>query len=628
MKRILFCLPLLCILFSIKAVAQTVVFSEDFQGGSGPALPAGWSNVSTDNPGWIAGTSSALSGGIYNVPSHTRFAGINDAEYNTNLPGHNNINDQLVSPSFSLATLTAPYIQFSQFFSGQAETATVQVSTNGGATWTYIDSLYFTGMPLTWSVRQISLQQFAGMPNVKVRFGYSDGGGWGGGNAIDDIKVFQPENNDVAVDTVVLGSIITNNTPLRVTVMNRGAQVITSLSMNYTINGGTPVAQSFTGLQIIPFTTDTLIFSSPVNNLAGGENYTATVNALSVNGNTDAHPADNQAEKVFALASTSVQRAVLFELSTSSTCPPCAGFGDYYDPIWLSMGANNPDSNFNVIKYQQNFPAPYDSSYNIDAAIRMNYYYSGGIPSPTVDGHYGVDDEVIARKSVPAYITLSGAYAYDANTDSATLTIHVTPHFTASGNFKLRVALTEDHYQNPGNLNGELDYYNVERNMLPDANGTAIDTFVDGQTQTFIFKTEVTSGVVRRNTHTFWGDPQNSHLVAFVQDDDTKEVLQSMAVGANHTTGIATIPEASRLSIYPNPSGSFVNIAFTLEKGQAVLLGLTDMTGRTVYHNTPELNAGNQLLVVPTANLPTGFYIVHLQTARGNAKQKLSVIHP
>lgn len=628
MKRALFFLSFLCLLYSTIALGQTVVFSEDFETGSGAALPAGWINMSTDQPGWIAGNSSALSGGIYNIPAHGRFAGVNDSKYNTNLPGHNNMNDRLVTPAFSLSGLSAPFIQFSQFFSGQAETATVQVSVNGGNSWVYIDSLYFTGMPLIWSVRYISLQQFAGMPNVKIRFGYSDNGGWGGGNAIDDIKVFQPVDDDVALPAIVLGSIITNNTALSVVVRNMGAQEITGLSMNYLINGGNPTNQNFTGLHILPFTSDTLSFSANIDNLSAGATYTVTVNALSVNGNADAHPADNQVERKFALASTSVKRAVLFELSTSSTCPPCAGFGDHYDPIWLSMGANNPDSGFNVIKYQQNFPAPYDSSFNADAQQRMYYYYSGGIPSPTVDGHYGVDDEVMARKHVPSYLTLAGAYAYDAQTDSVTLTVHVTPHFTGAGNYKLRVALVEDHYQNPGNLNGELEYYDVERNMLPDATGTSIDTFTDGQTLAYVFKTTAVSGIVHRNSHTFWGDPQNSHMVAFVQDDDTKDVLQSVAVAANHTTGIADVAaKRINLSIAPNPSARYVTISWNMEKTQNVALSLTDIAGRTVYRISRKLSAGRPLLVVPTANLANGVYIVRLQTAEGSIGRKLNVHH-
>ncbi|OJW81196.1 MAG: hypothetical protein BGO69_04685 [Bacteroidetes bacterium 46-16] len=624
--RILYVL-FFCIFLCLNATGQVIIYSEDFESVSGRDIPVGWTSAATDTPGWIGCTTATISSGQYIVPAHTHFVGINDDRYNVNLPGHNNIDDKLTSPSFSLASLSLPFLQFSQFFAGQGETATVEVSVDGGSTWVYIDSLIYTGMPIAWQVRNISLQQFAGQADVRLRFGYSDLGNWQFGNSIDDILVYQPEDYDVSTDKVQVAKILLNNTPLKVVVTNQGAQVISSLDMNYSIDAGAPVNQTFNGLNIIPYASDTLTFSVNINGLPIDSSYTVAVYATAVNGNPDAHPADNQVSKTVIIGSSSVQRSVLFEECTSSTCPPCAGFASHYDPIWEALGANIPDSNFNIIKYQQNFPAPYDSSYNTYAGQRYGYYNMYGIPALEMDGSEEGPIDPLLHKLVPAYLTMTGNYIYNASVDSVYVTVTVTPHFTAVGNYRLRVALTENHYQNPNNLNGQLDYYDVERDMLPDATGTATDTFIDGVTKTYTFKTNVTSGNVHKNSHTFWGSPANSHMVAFVQDDDTREVLQSIIAAPAHPTGMPNVSAITDVFVYPDPASTVTHVTFGLESTQQVSVRLTNIEGRELYNNTELMKSGTHTVTIPTENLAAGLYLVMISTPSGNAVHKLNVVN-
>jgi hypothetical protein len=193
------------------------------------------------------------------------------------------------------------------------------------------------------------------------------------------------------------------------------------------------------------------------------------------------------------------------------------------------------------------------------------------------------------------------------------------------GNYRLRVVITEDHYQNPYNLNGQLNYYNVERNMLPDATGTAVDTFTDGQTQTYTFKTKLTTGVVDMGSNTFWDSMGYSHMVAFVQDDDTKGVLQSIVSPPLNPASVENISTPSNVSVYPDPASTTAYISFQLAANEKVSVRLTDISGHTIYSDMKEMNSGVQTLSIPTATLPTGLYIITIQTPAGNVVRKLNV---
>jgi hypothetical protein len=87
---------------------------------------------------------------------------------------------------------------------------------------------------------------------------------------------------------------------------------------------------------------------------------------------------------------------------------------------------------------------------------------------------------------------------------------------TAISSKKLRIVITEKfhHYDKPG-TNGEEDFENVARTMLPDHNGTTFSIAANGSKE-FSFNFNVTSEV----------NPE-LYAIAFVQDDQTQEVLQA-----------------------------------------------------------------------------------------------------
>lgn len=157
-------------------------YSEDFEGG---ALPAGWSieTMATDG-GFLFGDATTLSSGSYIITDHTLFAATNDDACDCD-----KLSERLISPDIDLTGLSAPILSYASLFYGgtylgNTETASVEVSTDGGTTWTSIGDLP-TGTD--WVNSTVSLAAYSGV--IKLAFHYSDGTGWLYGLAVDDVAV-------------------------------------------------------------------------------------------------------------------------------------------------------------------------------------------------------------------------------------------------------------------------------------------------------------------------------------------------------------------------------------------------------------------------------------------------------
>lgn len=218
-------------------------------------VSTGWKSsiVSGTNNNWVLGTpAKTYLSGAYSGPN----------AWVTKLTGNydDNTNAAIVSPQFDFSALTAaPIIKFKHKFTTETgwDALIVEISTNGGSSWTKLDNTVGTGAnfnttastswynststagPIApakfsgtasntiyssqvngWITSITTLTGAAGQSNVKVRFQFgSDGSGNGEGWAIDDIEVIIPSaptvltgtSNGITNAAVNLAGVITNN---------------------------------------------------------------------------------------------------------------------------------------------------------------------------------------------------------------------------------------------------------------------------------------------------------------------------------------------------------------------------------------------------------------------------------
>lgn len=178
--------------------------------------------TSTGNAGsdfFRLGTAVTASSAFWTIQNTnaTQFAFSNDDTCNCNKN-----NDMLISPVFSLAGLSNATLTFDHAFSAGvlAEVGEVRISTNGGATWTTIQTLTNTSTALgggaistPWvNGNTINLAAYLGQTNLRLAFRYRDGGGWNYGMAIDNVRVF---SSTVAVIQEAVNSANKDNVQLR-----------------------------------------------------------------------------------------------------------------------------------------------------------------------------------------------------------------------------------------------------------------------------------------------------------------------------------------------------------------------------------------------------------------------------
>jgi hypothetical protein len=457
-----------------------------------------------------------------------------------------------------------------------------------------------------------------------------------GTSRLDNVQTEVIANTiDGAVNAITFPKIVgaTSSTPVNVTIKNLGYNTITSLSLNYAVDGGTPVQQNFSSLSVTPFGSTTLTFTTPIVNpaIAG---HSLAVNILQVNGAADPITTNNQMTKAFTVPTQTVPRAGLIEELSSSTCPPCSTFNAVFDPLAFAQNANVPSSNFNVIKYQMNWPgAGNDASYNNDGLTRRTFYGTNGIPEHFTNGAPGgAGDlaEINASKASPAYATITGTYIVDPSSSSAGTisgSVSVTPHFSITGNYKIHIALVERFYQNTANTTGQLDYRYVMRRMIPSGNGTTVSSWTSGTPQVInITSSPYTVGSVAQMNTNMWGSPIGSDLVVFIQDNDDNSILQSKVIPAQWPTDVATIANETKVMIAPNPATDFAVVALDMASAANVTIHVTDALGRIVHTTTQQLSAGRNDIGINTSEFSTGLYNVTIQTEKGSITERLSVV--
>lgn len=281
MQKVIFTNILLLLLFTTSY--SQIIFSESFES---TTIPVDW-RIESDasDGGWKFGTSEALSSQSFEIESNgSQIAATNDDGCNCDKR-----NEYLISKPIDLSGVEAAVLKFDlyfgdQTFEGAQEDATVEISEDG-INWTVLDDLHGHG---GWDQHFLDISAYVGDESVYVAFRYDDNGGWLYGLAIDNVAVEVPNSLDAslaALDKKVFGEI-GKDFNISGTLLNLGVVPITSLEMQYTVNGENPVIQTFENLNINGFTYSNFQFDQPWMPSVEGVTI-IDVDILSVNGTED-----------------------------------------------------------------------------------------------------------------------------------------------------------------------------------------------------------------------------------------------------------------------------------------------------------------------------------------------------
>ena len=235
---------------------------------------------------------------------------------------------------------------------------------------------------------------------------------------------------------------------------------------------------------------------------------------------------------VYVVSAQQIDRnLVLLEITTGTwcgSCPPAAHMADYLH-----------ENGYPVAIIENHGPMGYGDPYANANSVARNTYYSNNLyPTTQIDGNWMegpwpinisqyagyVDQRMLIQTSFD--IEISGS----ASGNEYDIIISVTKAADYSGtNLKVRFALTESHIQY--NWMGETELNFVNHLMLPNANGTSVNFNSIG---------EIIDIPLNFTFNNSW-DVNNCELVAFIQDDSNKEVLNSAKMDALMNTLNVTV---------------------------------------------------------------------------------------
>ena len=326
---------------------------------------------------------------------------------------------------------------------------------------------------------------------------------------------------------------------------------------------------------------------------------------------------------VFALNAVP-RNLVVVEVATGTWCGYCPG---------AAMGCHDLLENGHPVAIIKNHGG--DSYANTYSNARNTYYGVSGYPTAFFDGlnptsggsssssmYNNYLPKVNARMNVPAKYTLSAIGNADGNNYSVAVTVRKDEADTNT-NVKLHAVLTESNIAH--NWFNQTTVDNVNRLMVPNQNGTAINLDTGAQTTinlNFTFNSA-------------W-NVANCEMVFFLQNQNSKEILQGvkyslaalvgafpvsvenldfpdMYVGGSHTIPISIVNfsgnTATGTIAIDNPVFTVSNNSFSIPATGSVTLDVV-FTPTAAQTYTGNLTINSNLHNHPTITIPmtgTGF---------------------
>ncbi len=310
---------------------------------------------------------------------------------------------------------------------------------------------------------------------------------------------------------------------------------------------------------------------------------------------------------------------VVLEIGTGTWCYFCPG---------AAMGAEDLiEAGYDVAVIEYHNGDDYTTSMSNSRLI--DYYNVPGLPTAYFDGvlsfsggynDYSLFDTYLPlyeeRIDIPSPLELI-ADIEELGDDNFNVSVTVTDLDNYQGtNLKLHIVLTESNILEDWQGQTELDY--VCRDMIPDQYGTSLD-FSSQNTQFVDLEVNVPYELA------------NCEIITFVQDNDTKEILQATKTNLS-TVGIIEMSSFdNKLKLYPNPFNNFTSLSYSLEKDAQVKIVISDLNGRIVTNLLDEKQfAGEHTLKWDATDfrgkhVNNGIYFCTLNTGNNTSTIKLVV---
>ena len=429
-------------------------------------------------------------------------------------------------------------------------------------------------------------------------------------------------------------SLILSNGPFTISgdLQNMGSNTVTSMDINYSIDGGATVTENVSGLSLATGDYYSFNHGTPWSPSAG--TYNIDIWATNINGSADMDTSNDMASgAVTVFANGDIKRPML-ESFTSSTCGPCVAGNQNTSAVLAAYS----DDQYSMLKYQMSWPGSGDPYYTLEGGDRRTYYNVNAVPDFVLDGNVWQGnsssltgsqiDAVIAN---PAFVSLSSYHVMDGQ--KIDFTVSINPLGDFAGPLTLYSAIFEYMTYNNIGSNGETQFSKVMKKMVPGSMGFSLGSLTDGQT------------VVENFSHTFQGsytlppdannpidhtiqhsveDFSNLGVVTWIQDDATKEILQS-TVSTLSATNVEEL-NTTKLMLFPNPAENTATVAFEGLEGSEIKIDLYNLLGELIFSGNHNSASSFDYYNIDVTTLNNGIYSLVLTVGESMTTKKLQIL--
>lgn len=413
-------------------------------------------------------------------------------------------------------------------------------------------------------------------------------------------------------------------------VRNLGTDALSSAEVHYSVDGGAFAGGAVTTSTNIPSLANGTLTSPTKWTPAGVGKYTIKAWSANPNGNADGNALNDTATFEVQVVDALVQRKMLNEVFTSSTCTPCRpGNINYNDVI-------SGRENHTTVKYQAWFPSTGDPYCTQEVRQRFAYYTeSFSVPRMEIDGGWDGNAGSFsaslyeAQEAIPSFLKISGV-AKNTWKNTISIDVELDPvDDYSSTNLKLFAAIVEETTYDNEKTNGETEFEMVMKKMMPSATGMALSPMTKGTKVTKTLSHEFkgdwrlpldgsTAQHINHNTENSIETWDDLKIVVWVQDFVTKEVMQSetFAVANNATESLEKV-----VRVFPNPAEDMFNIRASSMSSEVAKVEVTNVQGQIVY-SSDMTNGEHQ---INTAIWHAGVYMVSVEGANQHFSTKVVV---
>jgi hypothetical protein len=324
------------------------------------------------------------------------------------------------------------------------------------------------------------------------------------------------------------------------------------------------------------------------------------------------------------------QRLVLLEHFTQASCGYCPPWNTAYE----ALKAANPGK-FVIIRHQVSWPGvdPMNAENPTDPAARVSYYSITGVPNSKTDGTITgqlLQAALNTEYAVPSPFDMSVSHTISSDYDSIFIQVVITCTQAVTGALVLQTVIEENHIHyatQPGN-NGETDFYNVLRKMLPSPTGTTLATsWTVGQTQTLNFAVPLPTYIHKVN---------EVRVVAYIQNNTGKSVKQAGADDpiiqpgdVNLDAGISAITNVPILSCTGNitPTVTLKNYGTTVLTTATINYQIDNGTIQSqAWAGSLAANA-TAAVILPLITVPAGGHVFKAIVSNPNGSADLYLVN-